>query len=147
MSNKREIAVPVESFAYIYRRGIGRAGRPPTFSSPQELERRVQGYFDSLLDEEDVPIKMPTISGLALALGFSSIKNMQKFARNKEYEYLIQRALLVCEHFYEVSLSTRQSPVGAIFALKNSGWKDNPTLSINASGPVTVVGQLAWDDD
>lgn len=145
---QKTVAVPAMSFAYVYQRGISRTGAKPKYASPAQMEGKIVAYFDSLLDNDGQMISFPTITGLALFLGFSDINQIYSYEKKAEFKYLINRARLMVTHFYETQLTTKQAAAGAIFALKNLGWKDAPTTTnIHTSGPVTVVGQLAWDDD
>src|SRR6478609_132401 len=92
------------------------AGRPRIFNSADELEKAIQDYFD----------KNPgnyTITGLALNLGFESRQSFYDYEKEGEFSYTIKKARLTVEAFYESKLLSNNS-TGAIFALKNFGWKD-----------------------
>lgn len=120
-------------------------GRPPLFDSKEELENKIDEYFkeytgmtilkdnngEVLLTKNGTPIheiKPPTITGLAYHLGFVSRQSIYDYeGRNDEFSYIIKRARLCCERFAEEMLYTGK-PVGAIFALKNFGWKDERKL-------------------
>ena len=65
----------------------------------------------------------PTLSGLAYELGFASRQSMYDYEKNKKHSYTIKRARLKIESHYEQRLNTQYS-TGAIFALKNFGWRD-----------------------
>jgi len=75
-------------------------------------------------DREPEP---PTLSGLALHLGFNSRQEFERYEQTGEFAALIKRGRLRIEAEYEKKLHM-QSPSGAIFALKNLGWneRDNP---------------------
>ena len=51
-------------------------GRPLTISTPKEFEDRANAFF--LKCEEDG--KVPTVNGLALALGFNSRQSLLNYA-------------------------------------------------------------------
>jgi hypothetical protein len=89
--------------------------RPAHFDSAEELQAQIDQYF------ADTPIKNQTITGLALFLGFESRQSFYDY--EEKFSYIIKRARLHIEHAYECKLSEGQ-PTGAIFALKNMGWKD-----------------------
>lgn len=97
-------------------------GRPPMFATEQELEEKVNEYFDGLGKEP------PTITGLALHLGFSSRQSFYDYEAKEEFAYTIKRARLRVEHEYEKCLH-RKVPIGAIFALKNFGWTDKTEVT------------------
>jgi hypothetical protein len=90
-------------------------GRPAHFDNAEELQVEIDEYFAV------TPKKEQTITGLALFLGFESRQSFYDY--EEKYSYIIKRARLTIEHAYECKLSDGQ-PTGAIFALKNMGWKD-----------------------
>lgn len=92
------------------------AGRPPIFNSPEELEVQIDKYFNSVDSK-------PTITGLALYLGFSTKQSIYDYEKHEEYSYLIKRARLRVENGYEKQLYEGAGS-GPIFALKNMGWTD-----------------------
>lgn len=116
-------------------------GRPPKYKKPKDLQNKIIEYFDwiegenheeSVSDAEgnihnvvvwDRHPEPPTITGLALFLGFSSKDTLYNYAKDEVFSDSIKRALLVVEKEYEMRLGDK-SPTGAIFALKNFGWKD-----------------------
>lgn len=103
-------------------------GRPPLYNSPEELEEKINEYFDSRIptydDEGNVLAwNFPSVTGLALFLGFSSRQGLYDYRNNKEYSCIIKRALMVVESHYEEKCNF-QGATGSIFVLKNMGWKD-----------------------
>ena len=117
------------------------AGRPAKFNTVEELDTVIQEYFDQCVSE---PIKdnqgfaivtkqgqpvydlnPPTITGLALALGFESRQSIYDYESKPEFSYSIKKARLTCEHFAEKYGMTGQIPPAiSIFILKNYGWRD-----------------------
>lgn len=123
------------------------AGRPRKYENETELADAVDKYFERLkenrvdaggnIDEKWVRMPEPaTITGLALFLGFESRQSIYDYEENGEFSYIIKNARLRVECEYEKRLSTAQSPTGAIFALKNMGWKDRS--EIDHLNPVPV---------
>lgn len=99
-------------------------GRPSLFNTALELENLIDLYFEGLAEDE----KTPTITGLALHLGFESRQSVYDYEkRNDEFSYTIKRARLKVENAYEEALLSRNS-TGAIFALKNFGWADKQEI-------------------
>lgn len=89
-----------------------KGGRPPAYSSVDEMAEVIQQYFDE-------PGKA-TITGLTLFLGFESRSSLDDYCnKNEEFAYIIKRAKLAVENSYEVS-----GQMFDIFALKNMGWRD-----------------------
>ncbi len=95
------------------------AGRPPIWDDPEEFEKAVEAYF--------ADNKTPTWTGLALHLGFESRQSLQDYKGKPEFSYSIKKALARIEENYEQGLFSR-NPAGAIFALKNFGWKDKQEI-------------------
>jgi len=112
-------------------------GRPPVFNSAEELEGKISEYFDTRIpecDSENNIIKKnnPTVTGLALYLGYSSRQSIYDNIEKDKFSYILKRALLVIENGYEESL-LEKSPTGSIFALKNMGWRDERTVDNKSS--------------
>ena len=104
---------------------------------------RIKRYFESLKGQfhmEELPVKNsknknetsvqkiwdrepepPTLSGLALFLGFNSRNEFEVYEQTGEFANHVKRARLRIEAEYEKKLHF-QSPSGAIFMLKNLGW-------------------------
>ena len=99
-------------------------GRPPFYVLPEELQEACDEYF-RICKEEKIPT---TITGLALALGFSTRKSLLDYAEKVEFVNIIKKAKLKVECEYEKRLSGNL-PTGAIFALKNMDWNDRTELT------------------
>ena len=68
--------------------------------------------------------RIPTISGLARALGFRSRKSLLDYQARKKFQGIIQDAKLRVEIFAEEQLYTRSGCNGAKFTLWNNfGWR------------------------
>lgn len=106
-------------------------GRPLKFETPDALEIAIQAYFDTRT-QSGLPI---TISGLAYELGFLDRQSIYDYKEREEYSCIIKRATFFVESQYENKLSGT-TPTGAIFALKNMGWKDKTETEL--SGGIEV---------
>lgn len=108
-----------------------KTGRPLNFKTVEELQEKIDNYFNSC-DEESEPI---TITGLALALG-TSRETLCEYEERDEFVDTIKTAKLRVQHAYEKRL-VRRGNGGDIFALKNFGWKDKSevdnTLNIKSA--------------
>ena len=93
-------------------------GRPAFYSTPDELQNKIDEYFTV----EDVP----TVSGLAVFLGFADRSSLHdQKARGEDFSYPIKSAVSRIESMHERALFAKESsPAGSIFWLKNYGWKD-----------------------
>lgn len=137
------------------------AGRPPLYSSTEDLIAAIEEYFakaegvtaermvtvtDKNGDEHEQKelywLEKPypiTITGLALALGFESRQSIYDYEKDGEFSYIIKNARLRVENAYERTLYS-DKPTGAIFALKNMGWKDNQRTELTGEngGPISL---------
>jgi len=138
-------------------------GRPAKFETVEELVNVINSFFEScfkdmpmkdkdgnvVLDDDGRPyiehqqVEPFTVTGLALALGTTRETLMDVENGNgpytKEYSDVIMRAKLICQNYAERQMFTAKSANGAIFALKNYGWKDKQEIDTNVSGEITVT--------
>lgn len=133
-----------------FAEGLDNSGRPRHYEKTDEgkkaLYNRILEYFSYIEGESheeqqvltdaktgetktvtievwDRKPEYPTVTGLSLFLGFSSKSTLYEYAKTSEFSEPIKRALSFVEQHYEFNLNTKAS-TGAIFALKNFGWKD-----------------------
>lgn len=118
-------------------------GQPPKFGTPEKMQVSIDKYFDDppcrvLVTKDGEQIKVPcvTITGLALHLGFSSRQSLHDNEKRDGFSYIIRKARTRVENSYEMNLHTSQ-PTGAIFALKQMGWKDVEAAAPEAK-PITI---------
>jgi len=95
-------------------------GRPLTWEDPIAFSNAVDEYFNDT--EED-----HTWTGLAIHLGFASRDSLNDYKKKEGFSDPIKKALLRIENKYEKAINSR-NPTGAIFALKNFGWKDKQEI-------------------
>jgi hypothetical protein len=92
----------------------------------------------------------PSITGLALALGFKSKSTLYDYAKKDMFSYSIKRALLVIENYHEIQIAMGDKCTGNIFALKNFGWKDNSSIDVTTQGDKLGVSteelRLLWKE-
>lgn len=110
-------------------------GRPALFNSPEELQARIDEYFEGGAHQKEYPtlagsVRIPiyTISGLAYFLGFISRQSFYDYEGRVEFSDIIKRARLRIEMNYEENLIDKAC-TGSIFALKNMGWHDRHELT------------------
>lgn len=113
------------------------AGRPPTYKTAEQLQKKIDEYFSNIESNESIP----TITELCLYLGFASRQSFYDNEKVPELSYTIKKARLRVESVYEKRLFSN-SPTGAIFALKNFGWSDKQ--EIEHSGPDGGVIPVAF---
>lgn len=98
---------------------MAKVGRPLMYETPEELEQAIQGYFDTQILQKQ-PI---TITGLAYFLGFTDRQSIYDYKEKEQFTCIIKKATFFVESQYENKLHST-TPTGAIFALKNMGWRD-----------------------
>lgn len=97
-----------------------KVGRPLKFKNPKEVEKRGMAYIDKCRKTKR-PI---TVTGLCLELN-TSRETLMNYERKDKFFDTIKKLKLFAENYAEERLFTGRNTVGAIFALKNFGWKDS----------------------
>lgn len=124
---------------------MAKCGKKLKYKTVEELQAKIDEYFNAckgevltdadgnaLTDKYGRPIMVnavpPTITGLALALGFRSRQALLNYQHRAEFEDAVTVAKLRVEAYVESRLFDRDGVRGAEFNLKNnfSGWRDNP---------------------
>jgi hypothetical protein len=121
-----------------------KGGRPPKFNSVEELQDKIDEYFQEC-DEKSRP---RTITGLALALD-TTRETLLDYQDKDEYSYTIKKAKLRCENFAEEHLFSGRNVAGAIFNLKNnySRWVDRQEIdNKNPNGVTLNLGDLTPEE-
>ena len=116
--------------------------RPLKYRTADELQAAIDRYFEdcegkpalddkgnAITDKYGVPVlvgaKPPTVTGLALALGFASRQALLNYQGRKAFNDTVLRAKAKCEEYAEGRLFDRDGANGAQFSLKcNFGWND-----------------------
>lgn len=109
---------------------LKKRGRKPFFDSPEKLEKHINEYFTNCPDKRTVvsngeilKVPCPTVTGLALYLGFIDRRSLYEYNEKPEFTHIIKRARTFIENEYEKMLQNPQC-TGAIFALKVMGWNE-----------------------
>ena len=131
--------------------------RPLKYKTVADLQAAIDGYFKTcegrpLLDDTGQPVfhkgqpiiidaKVPTVTGLALALGFKSRQALLNYQGRKQFNDTITCAKSRCEAYAEERLYDRDGTNGAQFSLRcNFGWNDKAE-QIKTEG-VTIVDDI-----
>lgn len=104
--------------------------KPTAKAAAEEREQKVW----------DRPPQPPTLSGLALYLGFESTHAFEAYEQHGKYATQLKRAKLHIEAEYEKQLHQQPSS-GAIFALKSMGWLEHantPSTAENNSISIKI---------
>ena len=142
-----------------------KTGRPPKFKSKEEMQQKIDEYFKEcegqILRDADgnpefdkhghpiiVGVKPLTITGLAVALGFSSRQSLLNYQCKKEFLDTITRARTRVEQYVEESLFYKDSANGAKFSLANNfeGWKEKKQVEAEVNSEVEINVELSDDE-
>jgi hypothetical protein len=108
-------------------------GRPPKYKTPEEMQVKIDEFFNNPPDTRPIYNKdgdlvgykpLYTITGLVLYLGFCDRHSFYAYGNKEEFSHTIKSARTKMEKVYEILLQDGLG-AGAIFALKNFGWKDS----------------------
>lgn len=107
------------------------------YKTAEELQAKIDEYFAKgvplkekvITNQTTIQVPVPTITGLVLYLGFSDRKSFYEYEKKPEFTHTIKKARTRIENNYE-ELLLMGGGAGAIFALKNFGWKDKSEQSV-----------------
>lgn len=137
-----------------------KVGCPPAYKTPEEMQTVIDAYFDACMgeyirdengnietDKHGQPVKTKerplTITGLALALGFTSRQALLNYEGKEEFVDTIKRAKAKVEQYAEERLFDKDGVNGAKFNLSNNfkGWSEKQQIDskVNLS-PVVFTG-------
>ena len=111
--------------------------RPATYIGAQDLYKAGLNFFKKC-DEKKKPY---TVTGLALALGFSGRTELLRYQGKATFEDAVKKLKSIVEESVEERLFTH-NPTGAIFWLKNFGWTDRQDIDIKQDIVVEIVHHL-----
>ncbi len=117
-----------------------KGGQPPKYDNANDLSEKIGEYFTYIQGEYTIEEEMilgkktdvkkwtrhpesPTITGLALFLGFCGRQSIYDYIDKDEFSYILKRATAVIENYHEKRMDG-VNVAGSIFVLKNMGWKD-----------------------
>lgn len=133
--------------------------RPPFYKTAEELQTKIDEYFDScgttyvvddtgkmVFNQFGAPVvkdrNPPTVTGLALHLGFSSRQSLINYQSKKAFVDVISRAKLRVENFVEKQIYNPEiRPAGVTFVLMNMGWANPSMTKTDTIDPEVVAKQ------
>lgn len=124
-----------------------RIGRPPKYKTPEQMQKAIDAYFKDCPDQAEVfvggeigviTVPSPTITGLALYLGFCDRFSMYEYEQRPEFTDTIKNARARMVNIYEQNVTHGKNPSGAIFMLKNFGYSDKQELKVESKQEITV---------
>ena len=139
---------------------VKKVGRPATYKTVEEMQVRIDAYFNScygeyitddegnlMTDKQGCPVMTKprplTITGLALALGFSGRQALLNYEDKPKFMDTIKRAKSRIEQYAEERLFDKDGVNGAKFNLSNNfkGWSEKQQIDSNVNlSPVVFTG-------
>ncbi len=142
-----------------------KGGRPPFYKSVEEIEKKIEAYFkkcegeivytesgEPFVDKHGnivkVNVRPLTITGLALALGFTSRQALLNYQDKPEFVDTITRAKAVVEQYAEERLFDKDGSNGAKFSLSNNfkGWTEKQQIQADVNS-VNINVELVDDEE
>lgn len=141
-------------------------GRPPAFTSVEEMEVLIDKYFEDcdgkiVVDKDGNPLRNKdgkiirddrrpyTVTGLALALGFNSRTSLLNYEGKEEFVNTILRAKARVEKYAEERLYDNNGANGAKFSLANNfkGWTEKQTIEADVKNTMNITVELVDDEE
>ena len=141
-----------------------KCGRPPKYKSKEEIQEKIDAYFtkcegepliidgEPYIDKNGNPIfinrRPPTITGLALALGFNTRKSLIDYQDKDEFVNTIMRAKARVECYAEERLFDKEGANGAKFSLANNfdGWRERQQIEADVKSEININIELTDED-
>ena len=140
-----------------------KGGRPWMYKNVEEIQEKIDTYFQEcegkplvvdgevMTDKYGEPIivgkKPPTVTGLALALGFNSRQALLNYQGREEFNDTITRAKAKVEEYAESRLFDKDGANGAKFSLANNfkGWAEKQTIEADVKQELNITIELEDD--
>lgn len=134
------------------------SGAPLRYKTPEEMQKKIDEYFeyckgrvltddngDVVLTKFGAPVVLdahpPTVTGLALALGFASRQALINYQNRDAFYDTITRAKTRVEQYAEERLFDRDGSTGAQFNLRyNFRWEDRRDGVDD--GKITIINNI-----
>lgn len=135
---------------------------PLRYKSAAEMSAAIEEYFKdceghvltdssgkTIYDKNGEPVIVgthpPTVTGLALALGFKTRQSLLNYqARSDKFNDIITVAKSRCEEYAERRLYDRDGVNGAKFSLTNNfkGWREKPLEDEDTDTEIRIVDDV-----
>lgn len=144
---------------------MAKVGAPPKYNTCEEMQVKIDEYFESCAGElvygiDDKPIcnkygipirvgeRPLTVTGLALALGFTSRQALLNYQAKKDFVDTITRAKSRIEQYAEERLFDKDGANGAKFSLANNfdGWKEKQHIEAEVDTDLNINIELSDDE-
>lgn len=137
-------------------------GRKPKYKTSAEMQAKIDEYFKTceghtptdengkvIRDKNGLPVIVgacpPTITGLALALGFKTRQSLLDYqASSPAFNDIITVAKSRVEAYTEGRLFDRDGVNGAKFSLQNNfrGWREKPAEEKSDENEIRIVDDI-----
>ena len=134
--------------------------KKPKYENPEDMQRKIDQYFidcegtlltdhngDPIIDRWGNPVylgkKPPTITGLALALGFKTRTGLNKYRAKADFMDMLAEARTRIEQYNEEQLFSRDGARGAMFNLRLNfaGWQEDKEDQ-NKGAAVSIINDI-----
>ena len=132
------------------------------YQTAEEMSEAIDKYFEDcegktltdesgnvVTDKYGVPVIIgahpPTVTGLALALGFKTRQSLLNYqARSDKFNDILTVAKSRCEEYAERRLYDRDGVNGAKFSLTNNfkGWREKPEEEQSSQLEVRIIDDI-----
>lgn len=137
-----------------------KGGRPPMYKTVEEMQEKIDEYFEKckgrvlelngepVMNKYGMPIiidaEPPTVTGLALALGFTGRQALLNYQAKEEFVDTVTRAKARVEHYAEMRLFDKDGANGAKFSLANNfeGWKEKQSIEADVNSTMNINIEL-----
>ena len=117
-------------------------GQPPKYKTPEELQQKLDEFFDYCKKEGRIPLQ----GEMAYFLGFASRQSLYDYEKNRRYSYIIRRAKQKCENeLNQKALLGEANPLIAKLNLAtNYGYNDKKEIDVKSGdkGISEIVNDL-----
>lgn len=134
------------------------------YKTKEEIQEKIDAYFkecegkvltdtegNTVYDKYGYPVRVDvkplTITGLALALGFTSRQALLNYQAKEEFVDTILRAKAKVECYAEERLFDKDGANGAKFSLANNfeGWREKQQIEAEVNSEMTISIELSDD--
>lgn len=112
-------------------------GQPPKYKDKASFQKKIDEYFDSITDDKGNYLRPPTVSGMAIYLGFVDRRSMYHYRDKDEFYGAVKRAIGMVEAYNEEQTAKGSRCAGNIFILKNFDWTDRQEVTQKSDMSVT----------
>jgi len=122
-------------------------GQPPKYKDKAAFQKKIDEYFASITDDKGEYKRPPTVSGMAIFLGFVDRRSMYHYRDKDEFYGSVKRAIGMVEAYNEEQTAKGSRCAGNIFILKNFDWTDRQEITQKGDMGITWNEQRTYKKD